>query len=129
MLKKIAIGLAFVLIAVAAAQAQQAAIKRTVLQKVDVPGSTYEAVFATAELPAGVAIGRHSHPGTEQGAVIEGEVTLMVEGQPDKVYKAGESWLIPAGAPHDARAGSSGGKVIVVYVVEKGKPLATAAPK
>jgi quercetin dioxygenase-like cupin family protein len=114
---------------VAGAAAQQAGIKRTVLQKTDIAGSSYESVFAMAELPAGVLIGRHSHPGTEQGTVIEGETTLMVEGQPDKTMKPGDSWLIPAGIVHDAKAGSAGSKVIVVYIVEKGKPLATPAPK
>jgi quercetin dioxygenase-like cupin family protein len=128
-LKKVMIALSLLLLAVAGAAAQQAAIKRTVLQKTDVPGSSYEAVFAMAELPAGVLVGRHTHPGTEQGTVIEGETTLLVEGQADKVMKSGDSWLIPAGVAHDAKAGSGGAKVIVVYIVEKGKPLATPAPK
>ena len=51
----------------------------------------------------------------------------MVEGQPDAVYKPGQSWMIPAATPHDAKAGSAGAKVIAVYTVEKGKPLASPA--
>jgi quercetin dioxygenase-like cupin family protein len=109
-------------------QAQQAEIKRTVLQKVDVPdGKKHEVVFAMAELPAGVAIGKHSHPGIEQGTVVTGELTLSVAGQADKTYKVGESWQVPVGAVHDAKAGAGGAKVIVTYTVEKGQPLAIPA--
>ena len=112
---------------VGAAQAQQATIKRTVLQRSDVPGSNYEVVLGLAELPAAVLIGKHTHPGTEQGTLVEGELTLMVQGQPDAVFKPGQSWMIPAGTPHDAKAGPGGAKVIAVYTVEKGKPLASPA--
>ena len=47
---------------------------------------------------------------------------IMVDGQPEKTLKAGDSWTIPPGVPHDAKAGPAGAKVIAVYVVEKGKP-------
>ena len=105
--------------------AQAPAIKRSIMQKADVPdGKKHEVVFGMAELPAGVAIGKHSHPGIEQGTVISGEVLLMVDGQPEKAYKPGDSWQIPVGVAHDAKAGSAGAKVIVTYTVEKGQPLA-----
>lgn len=125
MFKKIALTVLFAVAAAAVATAQPT-IKRSVLQKTDVPGSSYESVLGMAEVPAGVAIGLHTHPGTEQGTLIEGEITLSIEGQPDKTLKVGESWLIPANTPHDAKAGPSGAKVIAVYTVEKGKPLASA---
>jgi hypothetical protein len=35
--------------------------------------------------------------------------------------------MIPAGTPHDAKAGSGGAKVIAVDMVEKVKPLAAPA--
>ena len=107
---------------------QTPTIKRQVLQKADVPdGKKFEVVLGLAELPAGVNIGRHFHPGIEQGTVISGELVLMVEGQPDKAYKVGESWQLPVGVVHDAKAGSEGDKVIVAYTVEKGQPLASPA--
>ncbi len=129
MLKKVLFGVAIAGLAISGSlQAQQAEIKRSVLQKADVPdGKKYEVVFAMAELPAGVAIGKHSHPGVEQGTVVNGEVTLMVAGQPEKTYKTGESWQIVAGTVHDAKAGAGGAKVIVTYTVEKGQPLAIPA--
>jgi quercetin dioxygenase-like cupin family protein len=103
-------------------------IKRTPLQKFDVPGTHYETVIGLAEVAPSASIGRHTHPGPESGYVLEGEMVLMVQGQPDRLVKAGESYQVPAGAVHDGRSGPHGAKVIATYVVEKGKPLASPAP-
>lgn len=129
MLKNLLTGVALALLTITAVHAQSPGIKRTVLQKVDVPGGQYEVVLGMAEIPAGASIGKHLHPGTEQGTVLEGEMTLSVDGQPDKTMKVGDSWQIPAGTPHDAKAGGAGVKVIAVYTVEKGKPLASPFQK
>ena len=110
----------------AAPQAQT--IKRTPLQKFDVPGTNYETVIGLAEVVPNVNIGRHTHHGVESGYVLEGEMVLIVQGQPDKTLKAGDSYQVPAGAMHDGRSGPQGAKIIATYVVEKGKPLATPAP-
>jgi quercetin dioxygenase-like cupin family protein len=118
----------------APASAQQASwppntpIKRTVLQKFDVPDGKYETIVGLAEIAPNVNIGRHSHFGVESGYVIEGEATLLVAGQPDKPIKPGDSYQIAPGAAHDARSGEKGAKIIATYVVEKGKPLSTPAP-
>jgi quercetin dioxygenase-like cupin family protein len=118
-------------IAFAAAAAAQSAppIKRIPLQKFDVPGAGYETVMGIAEIAPNVDIGKHSHPGVESGYLMEGEATLVVEGQPDKPMKPGDSYQIPAGAVHTAKSGPKGAKVLAVYVVKKGEPLATPAKK
>jgi Cupin domain len=95
-------------------------IKRTILQKFDVPGTSNETVIGKAEIMANF--------GVEGGFVLEGELVLMIAGQPDKTLKAGDSYQIPAGAAHDGKSGANGATVIATYVVEKGKPLATPAP-
>jgi quercetin dioxygenase-like cupin family protein len=137
MLKKILIGAMLATIAVSGdASAQQppaitqqtATIKRTPLQKFDVPGTNYETVVGIAEVVPNVNIGRHTHPGPESGFMLEGEMVLLVDGQPEKTVKVGESYQVPSGAIHDARTGPNGAKVIATYVVEKGKPLASPAP-
>ena len=110
-----------------APSASPPAIKRTPLQKADVPAGTYEVVTGTAEIAANTNIGRHSHPGIETGYVLEGELTLLVEGQPPQRLKPGDSYKIPERAIHDARSGDKPAKVLAVYIVEKGKPLASAA--
>jgi quercetin dioxygenase-like cupin family protein len=103
-------------------------IKRTVLQKVDVPTANYETITAIAEISPNINIGRHTHFGPETGYVIEGEMVFLVDGKPPQPLKAGDSYQVPPGVPHDARAGEKGAKALAVYVVEKGKPLATPAP-
>ena len=128
MIKKILLGLTIVaFVAAGAAMAQQSGIKRTPLQKIDFPEG-YTTVTAIAEVPAGGAAGRHSHPGIETGYVMEGELTLVIDGQPPKVLKAGESYQIPAGVIHDAKAVDKPFKVLAIYIVDKTKPLATPAP-
>ena len=111
-----------------AATSQGAPIKRTPLQKFDVPGTGYETVIGMAEIVPNVNIGRHTHPGLESGYVLEGDMVLIVQGQPDKTLHTGESYQIPSGAVHDARSGPKGARVIATYVVEKGKQLATPVP-
>ena len=110
------------------ALAQTGGIRRAVVQKADVSVPGREAVVARVELDAGVAAGRHSHPGDEISYVLEGEGELRVDGEDPRRVKAGESFVIPAGTIHDAiNTGNSTMKLIGVYVVEKGKPLATPA--
>ena len=106
-----------------------APIKRTPLQKVDVPGSTtMEVITGIAEIMPNVNIGRHTHAGAETGYLMEGQLTLLVEGKPPLDLKPGDSYQVPLNAVHDARSGQAGAKVLAVYIVEKGKPLATPAP-
>ena len=128
MIKKLLLGLTVVAIAGAGvAMAQQSGIKRTPLQKLDFPAG-YNTVTAIAEVPAGGAAGRHTHPGAETGYVLEGELELVIDGQPPMKIKAGESYQIPEGAVHDAKAGDKPFKVLGVYVVKAGEPLAKPAP-
>ena len=108
--------------------AQTGTIRRTVIQKADVSVPGREAVVAKVELDAGVAAGRHTHPGDEISYITEGEGELRVDGEDPRRVKAGESFVIPAGVIHDAiNVGGRPLKLVGVYVVEKGKPLATPA--
>jgi quercetin dioxygenase-like cupin family protein len=128
MIKKLLLGLTVAAVAGAGvAIAQQTGIKRTPLQKLDFPAG-YNTITAIAEVPAGGAAGRHTHPGAETGYVLEGELELLIDGQPPMKIKAGESYQIPEGAIHDAKAGDKPFKVLGVYVVKAGEPLAKPAP-
>ena len=83
-----------------AAAGQPSNIKRTPLQKFDVPGTNYETVIGMAEIVPNVNIGRHTHFGPESGYMLEGAMVLMVEGQPEKTINTGDSYQIPPGAVH-----------------------------
>ena len=129
MTKKFILGLAVASLAFTGlAIAQQGGIKRTPLQKLDFPAG-YNTVTAIAELPPGAAAGRHTHPGAETGYVLEGELELLIDGQAPKKLKAGDSYQIPEGAIHDAKtSGDKPMKVLGVYIVKAGEPLAKPAP-
>ena len=102
-------------------------IKRTPLQSIDFPDG-YKTVTGLAEVAPGHASGMHTHPGIETGYVLDGEVLMIVEGQPDRTLKPGDSFVIPSGAKHDVKSvGSMPAKAISVFVVDKSKPLASPA--
>jgi quercetin dioxygenase-like cupin family protein len=126
---KLATSLCAVLLSVSAlAQDAPAGVKRTPLQKVEFPDG-YVTVLGLAELAPGAAAGPHTHPGIETGLILEGEVLMTIEGQPDQTLKAGDSYVIPAGTRHDVKTvGDAPTKVVATYVVDKTKPLATPAP-
>jgi quercetin dioxygenase-like cupin family protein len=103
-------------------------VKRTILQKADLPGTNLEIIYATVEIAAGFKAGRHFHPGTAMALVVEGEFWFQLDGQPEKVLRAGESLATPDRGIHNEGALSQPVKLTAVYVVEKGKPLVSPAP-
>ena len=94
-------------------------IKRTPLRKVDVPGGNYEVVFAMVEIPPNTKVGRHSHPGTVFAYLLEGDYKLLIDGQPAKEYKAGETFEIAPEPIYDEQVGEKPAKALVVFTVEK----------
>jgi quercetin dioxygenase-like cupin family protein len=106
--------------------AQNPGVQRTIVQRKDISAPGREAVIARVEIAPGASAGRHTHPGEEISYVMEGEGQLLIDGQPPLNFKAGDGFVVPAGAIHDARnTGTQPIKLAAVYVIEKGKPLAT----
>jgi quercetin dioxygenase-like cupin family protein len=109
--------------------AQQPGIKRTVLLRADDPGSAnYEAVMAIAEIAPGAMSGRHRHPGIEVAYILEGTVIIERDGQPPVTVKAGEALKNEAGVHNARNPGTKPVKILAVYLVEKGKPMAEPVP-
>ncbi len=109
--------------------AQANGLTRTVVGRADVSVPGREAIVARVELAPGAMAARHTHPGDEISYVAEGQVELLIDGQPPRIVKAGESFVVPAGTVHAAHnATEATTRLIGVYVLEKGKPLATPAP-
>jgi quercetin dioxygenase-like cupin family protein len=108
------------------AQAQQAGVKRTDLQRHDLSVPGYEAVQVRVDLEPGVAFPKHTHPGEEIIYVLGGTMEYEIEGKPPVTLKAGDVLFIPAGTIHAAKnVGSGTASELATYVVEKGKPLLT----
>jgi quercetin dioxygenase-like cupin family protein len=120
---------AFLVLAVGViVSAQQTGFTRTVLQQADISVPGREVVSAVAEFQPGATPGWHTHPGEEAAYVIEGTVILEIKGKPAVTLGPGKTFFIPAGTVHNAtNKGSSIARVLATYIVEKGKPLATAA--
>ncbi len=110
------------------ALAQNTGLTRTVVVKADVSVPGREAIIARVDVAPGGFASWHTHPGDEVSYVEEGETELSVAGQSPRLIKAGEGFVIPAGVVHSAKNhGTVTAKLVGVYVLEKGKPLATPA--
>jgi quercetin dioxygenase-like cupin family protein len=106
----------------------QTEFQRKELERIDVPGTQYNAVLVLVDVPGGFTVDRHTHPGIETAYILQGEVDVFVEGQPDRHLKVGETFKLGEGIPHIVRAGPPT-RIPVTYVVDKNKPLASPAPK
>jgi quercetin dioxygenase-like cupin family protein len=111
-------------------EAQPTGIKRTLLMKAELAGIDGREVYlGTAEIAPGASAGRHFHDGHEIGYVLEGTARFEVEGQAPVDLKPGDHYRVDAGKRHDARnTGTGPAKVLAIYLIEKGKPLAVPAP-
>ncbi len=100
--------------------------KRTELQRSASPIPGWEIVQTLAEIPEGVASGRHSHPGPEVGYIVLGDVAMEFDDRPAITLHTGDPFLIPPGVIHNARnIGTVTTKMLSTYVVDQAKPLAT----
>ena len=119
-----------ILLAAGALVAQNPGIQRTILQRKDISVPGREAVIARVEIAPGASAGRHTHPGEEISYILEGQADILVDGQPVLHVKPGDSFIIPAGAIHDAHnTGTVPLRLVGVYVVDKSKPMASPAPE
>ena len=110
------------------APAAAGGVTRKLLSKTDGPAAGYETLLMEAEIEAGVAVGRHTHPGIESAFVLEGGFELPVQGQETRTLKPGDAFQIPPNTPHaGGKAGTAKSRILITYVVEKGKPLASPA--
>ena len=100
-------------------------ITRTILERFDVPDSGYETVVMLVEMDPDIHSGLHTHPGYDAAYLLEGGLTVLEQGRPDKPIRPGESWHVPPGSVHKVEIGDQATKVLAIYIVEKGKPLAT----
>jgi quercetin dioxygenase-like cupin family protein len=103
-------------------------VTRKILSQTDGPAAGYVTILVEATIEAGVAVGRHTHPGIESAYVLEGGFELPVQGQPTRTIKPGDAFQIPPETPHaGGKAGTAKSVILITYVVEKGKPLASPA--
>jgi len=104
-------------------------ITRKIFSQTDGPMPGYVTILAEATIEPGVLVGRHTHPGIESAYILEGNFEVPIQGQPTRMVKPGDAFQVPAETPHaGGKPSDTRSRVLVTYVVEKGKPLASPAP-
>ena len=80
---------------------------RAKVLKVDVAGvEGKEAHMWGAEIARGAATGTHSHPTPRFVYVMQGSVTVEIDGRPPQVFKAGDGFQEAPDVPHNFRNAS-----------------------
>ncbi len=128
----LAVGMVVGMIGCQGAKAEQEPAKepitRTLLLKSDVTGiEGKETLMLVVEFAPGAVGGKHFHPGDELVYMLEGSITLEVEGKPPATFKAGDTFHIPSKVVHAGKNASTtaGAKALVVGLFEKGQPATT----
>jgi quercetin dioxygenase-like cupin family protein len=118
------------------AQAPQAGPKLTQILRTDLEGQgqmVQETVIGVVEFGPGSAAPWHMHPGAQELLfVMEGALTIEVEGRATTVLKTGEISAIPAEAVHLARNENTttSAKALVIHSRSaKEKPLVVVVRK
>jgi quercetin dioxygenase-like cupin family protein len=98
-------------------------------QPTNVPGKSLETV--TVSYPPGAKSGPHHHAKSAfiMAYVISGAIRSQVEGEPARVYHAGETWSEAPGAHHTISENASAtepAELLAVFLVDTGDgPLTT----
>lgn len=98
-------------------------------QSTNVPGKSLEAV--TVSYPPGAKSGGHHHAKSAfiMAYVISGAIRSQVEGEPARVYHAGETWMEAPGAHHTVSENASAtepAELLAVFLIDTGDgPLTT----
>jgi quercetin dioxygenase-like cupin family protein len=66
------------------------------------------------QLAAHSGIAPHSHPHEQLGLVIEGEMEMQIGGE-RRTLQQGDTYVIPGGITHAAKAGGTGALVLDVF--------------
>jgi quercetin dioxygenase-like cupin family protein len=91
-----------------------------------IPGE-FELVHLVQDFEPGASTPVHTHGGQGLALVLDGELTQRMEGQPDKVYKAGETFIETPGVYFAvANASNTPARLSVAFLLPKGATLTTA---
>jgi quercetin dioxygenase-like cupin family protein len=108
---------------------QKPVVRPVFNQPTNVPGKSLEAVTVT--YPPGAKSGAHHHAKSAfiMAYVISGAIRSQVEGEPARVYHAGETWREEPGAHHTISENASTtepAELLAVFLVDTGDgPLTT----
>jgi quercetin dioxygenase-like cupin family protein len=127
MLHRVLIALAWAMLMISPAMADDPARKITVVfdhPLPNVPGKSVRGVLV--EYGPGGSSASHTHPSSAfiYATVLEGAIRSKVNDGPEKVYQAGENWFEQPGDHHQVSANASNtepAKLLAVFVVDTGE--------
>jgi quercetin dioxygenase-like cupin family protein len=93
----------------------------------NLPGQKMTGVLVRYE-PGGTSSHHHTTKGSVVAYMLEGALRSKVNDGPEKVYRAGDSWIEPPGASHSVNANVSATEpatLLAVFVAEDGAELTT----
>jgi len=124
----VATGLLFASGGVAAGQQGPPAPPPVIETRLEAPGldGPRDVVQRVLQLPAGTVVPPHTHPGPNFNTLIEGDVTLTMEGS-DQPKHAGDSWIEPPNVVHYGLVGPNGARLITATLVPAAEPQAVPA--
>jgi quercetin dioxygenase-like cupin family protein len=94
-------------------------------------GRNLKVSFAEVSYEPGGSSAPHSHPCPVIGYVIEGAIRMRIKGEPEAVYRAGESFYEAAGGVHEVSANVSAqapAKLLAMFVCDRETPLSLPPP-
>jgi quercetin dioxygenase-like cupin family protein len=104
----------------------------TVLAQAQSDGSGVPAVFdvvqRVTEIAPGGAIPMHTHPGPNFVILLQGQMTLNMDGMAPQTFRVGDNWVEPANVVHGAtNSGSEPVRFVGSVLVPRGAPASTPA--
>ena len=101
-------------------------VSRKILSRADGSAAGYETIIMDVTIDAGTTVARHTHPGIESTYVMTGSIEVPVQGKPTRTFKGGDAFQIPPETPHaGGKASNESTRLMINYIVQKGKPIAT----
>ena len=113
-----------------AAPAGEPAVIRNILQTTPIEAPVPQnAITGLVIFPPGSSAGHHIHHGVESGYVLSGELEILNDGEPGRIYSAGETFVTTRDHPHISRnSGAVEARAVVTWIVDADEPLTTPVP-
>jgi quercetin dioxygenase-like cupin family protein len=89
-------------------------------------GQRLEATIVEVTYPPGGANPAHRHPCPVIGYVLEGALRMQVKGQPERIFKAGETFIETPSDVHEVSANASleaPARFLAYFVCDRATPL------
>jgi quercetin dioxygenase-like cupin family protein len=94
-------------------------------QQIRFPQGENQVTALMLELAPGGQVGRHVHPVPLFAYILEGTLTVEVEGHPPRTFRAGEGFVDVVNLWHNGRnLGDKPVRFLVVFAGQKGTPTA-----